>query len=153
MIFQSPASLSLAFAISAGQFMMQLPSQADLLASLSLSHVYRVMPLASVKMPFVTLTLAGMPWATAKPPTAAATMNAGAMTRIDFMGVSSKCVVSLVVDAGGWRPTWTNKDVNIGSRFEAMASGGAILRLFQGLFPNRRRVIRWTWYSPGGFRQ
>src|SRR5262245_37770359 len=132
MTFQSPISLSLALAASAGQFMRQLPSQADLLDSLSLSHVYRVMPLASVRMPPVTFTLAGMVWAMAKPPTAAATTRAGAITLISFIGVSSNVSSLWSWTPGAGAPHWTGADVNIISRLQAMASQGHYWAWIQG---------------------
>src|SRR5712671_2966715 len=80
MTFQSPMSLSAASAFNTGQLFRQLPVQEDLLASLSLSQVYRVMPLASVSMPPAALTLAGIAAAATATPYAA-TVNTTAEAR------------------------------------------------------------------------
>src|SRR5687768_1434351 len=62
----------------------------------------------------------------AKPPTAAATMMAGASTLMDLIWISSN-VNTLVVDAGGSAPHWTGEEVNIISRSLAMAPGRTLL--------------------------
>jgi hypothetical protein len=72
--------------LSTGQLFKQLPAQADLFGSLSLSKVYSDMPFASVNMPFAIFTAAGVDavWASADPTTVNAS-TAEATTVIDRM--------------------------------------------------------------------